>query len=506
MDINMKLTEDKVKLLYEKYLCKANREFVKGNYSKCLTFLKVTAYTGYYFYLGYKDENLESLLIGLSNKIKQADNFTSTPSNRFIFYDSFSIDNGGLVQQYLSALISIKHEIIYITERKDFMQRSSAIRTLLEEYGKAIVKVVPTELSEFAKAQFVYDSILLSNSDKLLIHTKPDSISANVAFYAISSKIMRYKINITDHTFWVGAGCLDYSFEFRPFGCTLSALERGVSKDHIFYMPFYPIMNKKQFDGYPKEADGNVVLFSGGAYYKIYDKDDTYFRIVKSILDNCPNVILLYAGIGDSQKMKLKIAEYNMQNRFILLGQRSDITEVFEHCDIYLNTYPFGGGLMSQYAAQLGKPIVNYYTPDTAKVEEFVCQRSFIELSDSSIEGLTARVKDLSESEEARKSLGQRIKACVITPDVFNDKFKSCIETKKNQMPYVDTSLKEHFMDIKDKLFFDAESKEYAREISKIFRISTIYREPLLFFDAVRCLFKGNRLIKAVKNNYKYRL
>lgn len=498
----MKLTESKVKYLYNKFLTKATGLFEKGCYSNCMTFLKAAGHTGYFFYLGYKDDKVESLLYKLSGKLKQTKEYSSTVTNRFVFYDSFSIDNGGLVQQYLTAVMYGGFDITYITERRNFLERKSAIRSLLDEYGKASVIVVPSEYGNIEKAQFVYDSIIQTKTDKLLIHSGPSSVFANVAFYALPCSITRYKINLTDHTFWIGAGCFDYSFEFRPYGCSLSAHERGILDDKLLYLPFYPIMNRTHFNGYPKEANDKVVLLSGGAYYKIYDESDTYFKMTKSILDSCPNVVLLFAGDGDKLKLQNKIAEYGMQDRFLLIGQRSDITEVFDHCDIYLNTYPFGGGLMSQYAAQLAKPIVNYFTPETAKVEEFVCQRNQIELSDSTIENLTKRVKRLSESENARISLGREIQNCVITPDVFNETFKRCIQTGNNQIPYFDDpSAKMRSMDIKDKLKYESESKEYARAISKIFGLSSIFIEPSLFLDAFRVLIKGNRVVKAMKNN-----
>lgn len=500
----MVLTEQIVKQLYNKYKTKAIHSFEKGNYSACLLNLKVAAFTGYYFYLGYKDQQIEDLLKLLSEKIGKVNSYVPKSDNLFVFYDSFSIDNGGLVQQYLGALIAAGYQILYITEKKNFLSRTGAIRKMLEDYGKAVIKVIPNDVSDFCKAQFVYNTIVESGANKLLIQSEPHSAYANTAFYALPKEITRYKINLTDHTFWIGADCFDYSFEFRPFGCTLSNVERGVPSDRLFYMPFYPIMNRTGFKGYPKEVDGKVVLFSGGAYYKVYDKDDTYFKMAKDILDSCYNVIILYAGIGDPQKMKEKIEEYGLQQRFLLLGQRSDITEVFEHCDIYLNTFPFGGGLMSQFAAQLGKPIVNYYTPVTAKVEEFVCQQKDIDISDNTIDSLVERVRRLADNKEERIAFGKQIRSCVITPSEFNQKFENCIRTGVNQIPYNDnTTLEEHLMDINDKLNFDADSKEFAREVSKIMGLKTMTAEPLLFLDAISVLLKGNRVLKAIKNNLK---
>lgn len=61
-----------------------------------------------------------------------------------------------------------------------------------------------------------------------------------------------------------------------------------------------------------------------------------------------------------------------------LIGDRHDINEVFKHSDIFLNTYPIGGGLMTQYAAANSKPILSLGVKDeidTYIVEEMVNQK-----------------------------------------------------------------------------------------------------------------------------------
>ena len=39
---------------------------------------------------------------------------------------------------------------------------------------------------------------------------------------------------------------------------------------------------------------------------------------------------------------------------------RKDISQLFRNCDIYYGTYPLSGGLMCQYAAAFGNPILAY--------------------------------------------------------------------------------------------------------------------------------------------------
>ena len=93
--------------------------------------------------------------------------------------------------------------------------------------------------------------------------------------------------------------------------------------------PYYPIKNRWPFAGFPENTAGKTVLFSGGGLYKIYGAGGKYFEIVKDILDLYPNVVLLYAGTGDTAPFERFIKENNFCNRIFLLGFRKDITAIF---------------------------------------------------------------------------------------------------------------------------------------------------------------------------------
>ena len=397
-------------------------------------------------------------------------------------------------------------KIRYIAERSVVLKESSAIGKMLRDYGRSEIIVIPRQLKPFKKAQFIYDCITESKASRLFIQSYPDSVEANCAFYALQDNITKYKIDLTDHTFWIGTRFIDYSFEFRPFGCVASMKERGLKREQLFYLPFYPIMNHLEFKGFPKEADGKLVLFSGSDYYKIFDVNDTFFILSKSILDACPNMILLFAGDGDRKSMSEKIEKHQLTGRFIPIGQREDITECFEHCDIYLNTYPFGGGLMTQYAAQMGKPIVNYQTPTTAKAEEFVCQIKQMNISDDSIEALVERVKRLADNAEYRRSYGENIRGCVVTQKLFDNLFVKCMEMNESPLPYSeDVSFKEHHMDIHDKLAYENNTKIYVRNLTKILGFHSIWQNPGFLLDTLLSLVKSNRVFSVLKVRFCHR-
>lgn len=496
----MNLTKRKIDKFYITFKDIAQDAYLKNDLNKCIKFLCAATFTRYNFYIGYKDDEIENLMYKLSLNMNNDIVHNTVSSKRCVFYDSFSIDNSGLVQQYLGALIRNNYYIIYITEKTSFLSKESAIRSTLKNHPNSEIIVVP-EIKQFERSQFIYDTIVHSKSDKVLIQTQPDSIFANIAFYALPPSIKRYKINLTDHTFWAGVGCIDYSFEFREWGAYLSNKERGLPIDHIFLAPFYPIMKRVGFQGLPKIVEGKDVILSGGSYYKIYDKDDTFFRLVKVILDACPTAILVFAGEGDRNVLSRKLKQYSLTERFIILGYRRDITELFEHCQIYLNTYPLGGGLMTQYAAQLGKPIVSYFTETTSRAEEYICQKNWIELSFNSFDKVVEMIYNLLQDKTRRINFGEAIKSCVMTPIEFDRLVDNYLNGKDLGMINLSHSIDSKTnISIVDKIEYERRNDEFSRCLFKKVGFLVLMHTPILLFNAFQSHIKKRsvRLFKRV--------
>lgn len=67
------------------------------------------------------------------------------------------------------------------------------------------------------------------------------------------------------------------------------------------------------------------------------------------------------------------IKKYQLGDRFYVLGFRNDIIELFRKVDVYIGTYPIGGGLMTQIAASNNLPVVQYASPGLSdKLSEFL--------------------------------------------------------------------------------------------------------------------------------------
>ena len=211
---------------------------------------------------------------------------------------------------------------------------------------------------------------------------------------------------------------LDCSYEFRDYGATISVQKRNIEFDKILYAPFYPYHHTSDFQGFPVNVAGKIILLSGGAYYKIIDENDTFVRIIIRILKENPSSIFFFTGMGHYPQLLKLIKENSLQDRFILLGWRKDIEQLIERCDIYISTYPYSGGLMSQMAAMKSKPIIAL-NDGTFLCEKLVCTKQFEVFSCESIDKLCEEASALISNSSLREQKGRRIASLMIGKDEF---------------------------------------------------------------------------------------
>ena len=489
----MTLTKDYINHLFDKFKQKAQRCFERRQYDDCLKFLKVACHTAYTFYIGFTDTEIESLLQGMSEKISKKKHVGGAA--RCVFYDTFSQDSQGLTMQYVDAIIDAGWEMLYVTEFGLEDPRSVRLKQTLGDYSKAKVITVPSDKKGMAKVQFIYDTIMDFAPNKLFMHIHPRAVEAVTAFYALPKEITRYQINLTDHAYWVGQGCMDYVFEFRDYGASLSVSRRGFSQSHVLLLPYYPMMKKTEFHGFPNEAEGKVKIFSGASYYKIIDENDTFFKLNKFILDANPNAVTLFAGGGDMDLLNGLIEKYGLQGRFIPIGQRNDIFECYKHADIYLNSYPLFGGLMGQMAAHAALPILSFAKKGAGVIEEVVCQKQKEQITFYDVDAFVSEATRLINDAGYRKQRGQAMKSCVISVEEFNCSFRECVSTKES--PYsmtIDKNVKLHYMNIEDKLKLENKIKDYQRLIFTTLGMKGLFICPEIWRDGVVARFKSSRI------------
>ncbi len=475
----MAMTEQLVRETYCKLKERARRYLERGNVQKGLLYIHLAAYTNYSFWLSYYDEEMEQLLRKAGESIRQRRSYTDMHlhSGRCVMLDSMARYRGGLTVQYVKAIVASGWELLYVTEQEMSAPHHRELLAFLQQQTNIIVREVPKNLKGVERIQFVYDQVIEYKPERLYLHSSSSDVLFPAVCHVLPPQILKFYVDMADHGFRMGMKGCDFVFQFRSLGCAIAIKERGIDSKQILYLPFYPIMDDKKFLGLPKECEHKVVILSGGIFWKIVDQDDTYFKLCRQLLEQNPQAVIVYPGSGDAMYVKNKLKEYGIENRFLLIGWRDDISELFRHSDIFLNTYPHGGGTMSLYAAHLKKPILSFEPDDKRPnpIEKFICQKDTCKVSSFGEDDFLAEAEALIKDKEYRQQKAERTYRCVMSEGTFNAVFKIVSETHQNMIPFkIDDVIGETDKLRKKKIDFHNEQGEYQMRLVALSGLNAI--------------------------------
>ncbi len=415
-----------------KNLAFAYRE--KGKWEECLTCVETLCRIAYHLSFRFSDSEIEDLLSKSAEAVIPRNDFIPI-EDVFVFYDCFAWDNRGLTQQYIRALISWNVKFLFILENDLTLQRSKDILDELKAYDKAEIFITPGNLQRTERIKLIAEKINEYRPSKAFLHMTPwDTVG--VTIWNAFKQVTRYQVNLTDHAFWIGINCSDYIIEFRDYGYNLSLKHRNIDASKLLVVPYYPISDETEFQGFPTQEDGKKVkLFSGGAFYKIYGENGIFLKMMKRILDDNPETVIYFAGEGMRKPIDKFIKENRFEDRFFLIGYRKDISSVFRNIDIYLGTYPFCGGLMSQFAGVHKKPIAAYTDPSLScnYIESLFPKLDVdFQLTNTDLTSFFATVRRLVHDETYRRDFGSKLFAGVMTETDFNELLRRTINSNCN--------------------------------------------------------------------------
>lgn len=452
----------------------------------------------------YRDNELESILLKVSDILFPEVCAFQPIQDNYVFCDSMMWDDHGLTQQYLRAIMNMGVNILYIkTGLVDYPNEE--IQSMLDKYEKASVLKICKD-DDFVKSiQLIYNSIIEYKPKKIFIHSF--SCLDVVALNKIISSV-RYRINLGNHLTWVGISCTDIMLEFDDFGYTVSLEKRCFPNGRMFKQPFYPILDSHCFEGFDFSIKkDSVLLFTGGASYKIKDKNDTFLNIVRKLIENNSSLIVLIALRDNNEYVDEFIEKNNLYGRLINLDYRKDINQVFKHIDIFLQTYPIGGGLMLKYALLNRKPVLSFVLKENfesySKIDDKPIDfgdRTY-RLAYTNLEDFYKEAEKLIKDRGYRNSIGNILGDYVLDELKFNDEFKRII-SGDSELNFKFSKLSLDY-DMLDKRF--SESEETMENIY----FATLLRGYGLNFVAVfypLFLFRFNDVLNTVwrylKNKY----
>ena len=413
-----------------------------GDYATSMKYIGHCATIASQFNWIYADDELEELLDIIARakiNTKLAKGFEPIEDN-WVFFDDYCTSYV-LALQWMNALSKTGKSILYVTSQFSFEgRRDISILGDIEKLPNVVVDVVP-DGGIFDRVNYLYNSLLKFRGSKIILHKAMNSL-IQLPLCILPKEITVYNINLGDQFFWLGVRHINYNIEFRPFGATVSIQQRGFKAEQLLMIPFYPANENRPFEGFPKGCDGKLVIFSGGDYYKTWDKNKTFWHLVKALLDTFPDVVFLFAtknnvnGIKGIQDIQNFICVNHFEHRFFYSSFRHDIFQVFANCDIYMGTCPISGTLMSQLAAINGKPILQYYPPGTPddETEQAICFNDDFRISFTDKSAFLSEASRLISDAQYRHKQGQRLKAAIISPLQFETLVTKTLETNVSQL------------------------------------------------------------------------
>lgn len=338
-----------------------------------------------------------------------------------VVYDAFGLDNRGLMQIYLNALCKIKRTV-YITYSEN-ENRIPKIKEILKK-NNAEIEYINSNFNYTKQIQQFWKILNTYKAKAAFLYTTPWDVVGISVFNHLENLCDRYQINLTDHAFWLGVNAFDKCIEFRDYGAYISNSFRKIPKEKIVKIPFYPQINEEiEFEGYPFKDESKKVMFSGGAIYKTVGDNGKFYSMVRNILKQNDNVVFWYASNDTVDELDNLLKDF--PHRVYHTKERKDLYQIYQHCDIFLNTYPITGGLMLQYSAITGVvPFTLKYDDEATGLISNEVEKFFLYDTE---EELCAAVKKALTDKDFYGQIKQKLRNAVITPDEFENRLKQLV-------------------------------------------------------------------------------
>ena len=425
----------------------------------------------------YCDDELEQICVDAGQSILNglADGWKMDGClHKVVLYcDTFGNDVRGLSLMYLKALLALDYKVIYVT-RSDRKENQPVLNEALRDTGM-IYEYVDFTSSYMDQFRALNAIIQRYKTDIAFLYTKPYDVAAVSVFSQYKGKMERFKINLTDHAFWLGKKSFDYCVEFRDYGASISRFKRCINENQLISLPYYPYVDKNiVFEGLPF-SEGVRFVFSGGSLYKTLGEGNKYYKIVEHILQTDDAICFLYAGSGDDSELKKVSGKY--PGRVFHITERKDFVELIRRSVFYLNTYPTVGGQMMQYCALVGRlPVTLRHNQASGGI---LLNQEKLAIEFDSLEEIYEEIDRLLRDEQYLHERERRLRDCVVDEAGFQCALNQMIE--EHETPYklnyseIDTG------EIACEYRFRMKEEVLANAIAKKRHLSLLFKFPLYF-------------------------
>jgi predicted O-linked N-acetylglucosamine transferase (SPINDLY family) len=196
--------------------------------------------------------------------------------------------------------------------------------------------------------------------------------------------------------------------------CPVSCINSGFT-----YVPFAQLQEKLNKKDY-KIPDDAITIISTGRSQKF--QNDQFLSTIISIMKELPNLHYIIVGPSINQIPFLSVISEEIKSRIHIFEWSLDYEKYFSLADIYLDTYPSGGGLTLYDAALLHLPIISFTDSysnsfnqsDWNPAQDLFPQDSIILVDRNNLSELKLVITSLYNNKDYRIKMGNKAYTSVI--------------------------------------------------------------------------------------------
>ena len=219
-------------------------------------------------------------------------------------------------------------------------------------------------------------------------------------------------MNHGDHCFWLGASIADLVVDLRPSGQNLTLTRRSCNNSCILPIP---LEAKKLFDRNKIRQKYNInknetIILTIASNYKFRSINNyNYLNLIKYIVNNVDNCKAYIIGPRDTGRWHEINIETN--GKVQALGVLTDIEELYQMADIYLDCFMMGSMTSLLDASKYGLSIIKFTNNHCPILTEF--DEEFEVCSYNNINDIIQEINELKQGNieiyEKHKSVNEAI-------------------------------------------------------------------------------------------------
>lgn len=360
----------------------------------------------------FRYEPMEELLQEVG-KAFALDNQIDVEKNSFLHVMTRTFTTGGhtkLVENFLSNRKDYHneiHDIAMMYQYDDilpvFMQECNDISHL---YNLSYLGILD-KIFKLAELSQKYEYIILH-------HNMYDTIPV-IALSQFKNKKNIMVYDHADHLYWVGSSIVSHSLEMSSDGMNFSNSNRSIKNNYLLPIPLSAKMpvesNLKQE---LKITENQKIALSIGHQhrYEVGIGEYSFKKMIKKVLEVNEDVVFIIIGNHDKNFWQDLYEHKNL--RFVGLINRDEIDKYYSIADIYVDSFPMGGGTATLDAITFGIPSIKvkhiFFEFDSLKpflVDKEKVSEKILELFSNNMKNTSSTLIHLKE--EWNKRFGEII-------------------------------------------------------------------------------------------------